>query len=105
MHDEEEESFISEHARDGYSFEDLESKLVPLGFTVFRSRYTYGFWGDKAWRLGIKYPMQLLNISKLFFIILPFYYILTILFTFGMMYLDFYSNNKIGAGINFIVRK
>ncbi len=105
VHDEEGESFISEHARDGYSFEDLESKLVPLGFTVYRSRYTYGFWGDKAWRLGIKYPMQLLNISKLFFIILPFYYILTILFTFGMMNLDFNSNNKVGAGINFIVRK
>jgi 2-polyprenyl-3-methyl-5-hydroxy-6-metoxy-1,4-benzoquinol methylase len=105
VHDEEGESFISEHARDGYSFEDLETKLVPLGFTVYRSRYTYGFWGDKAWRLGIKYPMQLLNISKLFFIILPFYYLLTILFTFGMMYLDFNSENKVGAGINYIVRK
>ena len=105
VHDEEGESFISEHARDGYSFEDLEAKLVPLGFTVYRSRYTYGFWGDKAWRLGIKYPMQLLNISKLFFIILPFYYLLTFLFTFGMMYLDFISENKVGAGINYIVRK
>ena len=105
VHEDEEESFISEHARDGYSFEDLENKLKPVGFSVFRARYTYGFWGDKAWRLGIKYPMQMLNISKLFFIVLPFYYLITLLFTFGMMYLDFHSENKVGAGINYIVRK
>lgn len=105
VHEDEEESFISEHARDGYSFEDLESKLKPIGFTIFRSRYTYGFWGDKAWRLGIKYPMQLLNISKLFFIILPLYYLITFLFTFTLMSLDYYADNKVGSGINFIVRK
>jgi SAM-dependent methyltransferase len=105
VHDEDEESFISEHARKGYSFDELESKLVPLGFNVFRSRYTYGFWGDKAWRLGIKYPMQMLNISKLFFIVLPLYYLITLPFTFLMMYFDFSGINNVGAGINFIVRK
>ncbi len=105
VHDEEGESFISEHARDGYSFEDLQSKLVPLGFKIYRSRYTYGFWGDKAWRLGIKYPMQMLNISKIFFIVLPVYYLITFLFTFSMMYVDYMSHNKVGAGINFIVKK
>ncbi len=105
VHDDEEESFISEHARDGYSYHDLESKLTPLGFNIFRSRYTYGYWGDRAWRLGIKYPMQLLNISKLFFILLPFYYVITFPFTLIMMYADYSSLNKVGAGINFIVRK
>ena len=105
VHDDEEESFIGEHARDGYSFEDLESKLKPLGFTTYRSRYTYGFWGDKAWRLGIKYPMQMVNKSKLLFIVLPFYFLVTFIFTFGMMYLDYSGKNKIGAGVNYIVRK
>ena len=105
VHDDEEESFISEHARDGYSYNDLEAKLVPLGFDIFRSRYTYGYWGSRAWRLGIKYPMQLLNISKLFFILLPFYYLVTFPFTLIMMYADYSSLNKVGAGINFIVRK
>ncbi len=105
VHDENEESFISEHAREGYSFEDLESKLTPLGFRVYRSRYTYGNWGDKAWRLGIKYPMQMLNISKIFFIVLPVYYLVTLPFTFTMMYMDYSGNNKVGAGVNYIVRK
>lgn len=105
VHHEDEESFISEHARDGYSKEDIESKLLPLGFETYKSNYTYGFWGDKAWRLGIKLPISLLNISKLFFIILPVYYIITLPFTFLMMYIDYSSKNNIGSGINFIARK
>jgi len=105
VHNEDEESFIGEHARDGYSKEDLESKLHPLGFETYQSQYTYGFWGDKAWRLGIKYPLMLLNISKLFFILLPFYYLITSPFTFIMMFIDYSSNNKFGSGINFIAKK
>jgi SAM-dependent methyltransferase len=105
VHYNEEKSFIGEHARDGYSSEDLESKLHPLGFHTYKSRYTYGFWGDKAWRLGIKYPMILLNISKIFLIILPLYYLLTLPFTLIMMNLDFRKENKVGSGINFIAKK
>jgi SAM-dependent methyltransferase len=105
VHDEKEKSFISEHARDGYSNEDLESKLNPLGFYTYRSRYTYGFWGDKAWRLGIKYPMVMLNVTKVFFIILPFYYLITFPFTLIMMNLDFLTKNRVGSGINFIAKK
>jgi SAM-dependent methyltransferase len=105
VHKDEEESFISEHARDGYSKEDLESKLYPLGFITYKSRYTYGLWGDKAWRLGIKYPMLLLNISKAFLVILPLYYLLTFPFTLIMMSLDFTNECKTGSGINFIAKK
>ena len=104
-HEDDDESFIGEHARTGYSFEDLEGKLKPIGFSVYQKRYTYGFWGDKAWRLGIKYPMIMLNISKLFFLILPFYYVLTLPFTFLMMYVDYSGKNKIGSGVNLIAQK
>jgi SAM-dependent methyltransferase len=105
VHADEEESFIGEHARIGYSKEDLEAKLHPPGFSTYKCRYTYGFWGDKAWRLGIKYPMILLNISKVFLLILPLYYLLTFPFTLIMMNMDFWTENKIGSGINFIARK
>lgn len=105
VHDEEDESFIGEHARIGYSKEDLESKLHPIGFETYKSQYTYGFWGDKAWRLGIKYPMILLNKTKLFFILLPFYYLIFLPFTLIMMFIDYSSNNTTGSGINFIVKK
>lgn len=105
VHEEGEESFVGEHARDGYSHDELREKLGKSGFTKFSHRYTYGFWGDKAWRLGIKYPMLLLNVSKAFLVLLPFYYLLTFLFTYIMMEMDFNSDNKIGAGINFTAKK
>ncbi|MBK7632183.1 MAG: class I SAM-dependent methyltransferase [Ignavibacteriales bacterium] len=105
VHEDEDESFIGEHARVGYSKEDLENKLHPLGFVTNQVKYTYGFWGDKAWRLGIKYPIMLVNASKFLFVLLPFYYLVTFPFTFIMMLIDINSNNKIGAGINLIVKK
>ena len=105
VHSDEDESFIGEHARVGYSQEDLESKLHPIGFETYKCLYTYGFWGDKSWRLGIKYPMMLLNISKIFFVVLPIYYLVTFPLTFLMMALDFNLNNKVGSGINFIAKK
>jgi len=105
VHSDEDESFVGEHARVGYSREELEKKLIPLGFKTYKCQYTYGFWGDKAWRLGIKYPMVLLNVSKIFFIVLPIYYLVTFPLTFLMMVLDYNSNNKVGSGINFIAKK
>jgi len=105
VHDESDESFVGEHARDGYSKEDLEEKLLPIGFSLYRSRYTYGFWGDKAWRLGIKYPIMLVNLSKFFLILLPFYFIVTLPFTLIMMYVDYSIKDKVGSGITFIAKK
>ncbi len=105
VHGDEEESFIGEHARDGYSPEELRDKLEPLGFTIEKIIFTYGYWGDKAWRLGIKIPMRLLNFSKLFFLILPLYFLITFPFTFTMMFIDYKSDNKIGAGINLLAKK
>ena len=105
VHEDDDESFISEHARDGYSYEDLKTKLEPIGFTFNQFKFSYGFWGDKAWRLGIKYPIMMVNASKFLFVLLPFYYLITFLFTFIMMLTDINSNNKIGSGINLIVKK
>lgn len=105
VHGDDMESFISEHARVGYSKEDLESKLHPVGFKTFDSFYTYGYWGDKAWRLGIKFPIQMVNLSKIFLLILPFYFLLTFPFTFIFMKLDFNKRNTKGSGITFIAQK
>jgi SAM-dependent methyltransferase len=105
VHENEGESFIGEHAREGYSREDFESKLKPIGFSIYNSKYSYGFWGDKAWRFGIKYPMLLLNISKIFFLVLPVYFLVTFPFVFIMMLIDYHSNNKIGTGITLTAKK
>lgn len=99
VHSDEDKSFIGEHFRVGYSKEDFKEKLESVGFKIRKMNYTYGFWGDKAWRLGIKYPILILNFSKAMIPILPFYYLLTLPFTLLFMYIDFKSKIKIGTGI------
>ncbi|MFO7525281.1 MAG: class I SAM-dependent methyltransferase [Ignavibacteriaceae bacterium] len=99
------ESFVGEHARDGYSIEDFEEKLHPFGFKTFDTFYTYGYWGEKAWRYGIKYPILMVNYSKLSLLLLPVYYLFTFPFTLAFMNLDFKAKNKTGTGITFIAQK
>ncbi len=73
---------FAEHVLEHLTSEDLESLLHLFGFKTYQTIFTYGFWGDKAGLPGILYPMLMLNKNKLLFILLPFYYILTLLFTF-----------------------
>ncbi len=99
-HSENDDSFIGEHVRLGYSEEDISAKLKEAGFKVESFEYTYGKWGSRYWRLGIKYPMLMLNKSQLFFIILPFYYFFTIWWTLLFMRLDVNEKNKpAGTGV------
>lgn len=98
-------SFIEEHARTGYAVEEIRTKLESAGFSVEKISFTYSTWGSIAWRLGIKYPMQMLNQSKLFFLLLPFYYLLVLPFTWILMYLDYVGENKTGTGLLVIAKK
>lgn len=104
-HSDEEESFIGEHARNGYSFEDLTEKLSPLGFHPYNSKYSYGFWGDLYWRLIIKYPLLMVNKLKASILLLPFYYLLFLPFGLLFMFIDFKKKNKIGSGITYVAHK
>jgi 2-polyprenyl-3-methyl-5-hydroxy-6-metoxy-1,4-benzoquinol methylase len=100
------ESFIGEHVRTGYSKEEICGKLEKSGFTIESFEYTYGKWGKRYWKLGIKIPMLMLNKSQFFFIILPFYYLATIWFVLLFMFLDVNEKNKKeGTGILVMGRK
>lgn len=99
------ESFIGEHARNGYGVEEIRTKLRSVGFSVEQITFTYGPWGSASWRLGIKYPMLMLNVSKFLFVLLPFYYLLTFPFTLLLMYLDYASDNQTGTGLIVVARK
>lgn len=98
-------SFIEEHARNGYGADEIRMKLETVGFVVEKLKYTYGTWGNLAWKLGIKYPMLMLNVSKVLFVLLPFYYLPTLPLTFILMLLDYTSENKSGTGLNVVARK
>jgi SAM-dependent methyltransferase len=104
-HSPEDAGFIEEHARNGYGAEEIRTKLESAGFTVETITYTYGTWGNLSWRFGIKYPMKMLNVSKLFFVVLPFYYVVVFPFVLVMMWLDYVATNTSGTGLNVVARK
>ncbi|HBL75331.1 MAG: methyltransferase type 11 [Bacteroidetes bacterium GWF2_42_66] len=100
-HDHEEgvHGFIDEHVRDGYNILEIEEKLLTAGFRMVEARYSYGTPGKISWKLSMKYPILMLGFSKLFFIILPFYYMVTFPFSVVLNYLDISTKHKTGTGL------
>lgn len=92
-------SFIGEHVRDGYNITEIQDKLKLAGFSKIEARYAYGTPGKISWRLSMKYPMQMLSTSKIFFIVLPIYYLITYPFAFLLNYLDTHTTHKTGTGL------
>jgi len=99
VHGDDDASFIEEHVRDGYNIREIEDKLRSTGFSKVSARYSYGSPGKISWRLSMKYPIQLLGVSKLFFIILPFYYLIAYPVSFVLNYADTYGNHPTGTGL------
>lgn len=100
VHDHDEESsFIGEHVRDGYSVSGIQIQLKRAGFLQTEARYTYGKPGQIAWRLSMKFPILMLNLSKIFFIILPFWYLVTFPFCLILNWLDVNGHHKTGTGL------
>ncbi len=100
------DSFVGEHARAGYSKEEITSKLKSAGFKSVKPHYTYGFWGHKAWVLSVKWPMIWFNRIKLFAALpLLIYYPVVLPLCLLMNFADLYTRNEKGTGIFALARK
>ena len=107
-HDENDDSFIEEHVRNGYNAEDISEKLSNAGFGNIKTIYTYGKAGHISWLLSMKYPIKMLNFSSfshkinfsfISFIILPFWYLIIFPFMLILNYIDVNSTHKSGTGL------
>ena len=105
VHGDQEESFIDEHVRDGYGIKEITEKLSFSGFRNIEARYTYGKPGNISWRLSMKYPVKMLNISYLFFLLLPFYYLLFFPVSIILNIFDLFLTHKTGTGLLVTARK
>ncbi len=105
VHNDTDESFIDEHVRDGYSIKEITDKLTTAGFGRIDVLYTYGKPGNISWRLSMKYPIKMLNISYLFFLILPFYYLIFFPFSIILNLFDLHTLHKTGTGLLVTARK
>ena len=92
-------SFIDEHVRNGYSVDEIRNKLTETGFSEVEVKYTYGRPGHISWLLSMKYPMLMLRISKIFFLFLPCYYLVTFPFCLLLNRLDVAIKHKSGTGL------
>jgi SAM-dependent methyltransferase len=99
VHNEHDDSFIGEHVRNGYSINDITWKLKSAGFRNIEVAYTYGVPGSISWRLSMKYPIKMLNISSLFYIIIPFWYLIFFPVCFLLNYADLFLKHKKGTGL------
>jgi SAM-dependent methyltransferase len=105
VHGSNEESFIDEHVRDGYSIKDITGKLESAGFKTIEAGYTYGKPGNISWRLSMKYPIRMLNTSYFFFLLLPFYYLIFFPVSIILNIFDLRLNHKTGTGLLVTARK
>ncbi|CAN5389086.1 class I SAM-dependent methyltransferase [soil metagenome] len=99
VHGDDQTSFIEEHVRDGYNIGEIQDKLKSVGFTKIDAGYQYGAPGKISWRLSMKYPILALGSSKLFFILLPFYYIITYPIAYLLNWLDVSMKHPTGTGL------
>lgn len=102
----EDDSFVGEHARPGYSKEEISDKLRQAGLKPEKVHYTYGFWGHKAWVMSVKWPMMAFNKLGLFAALpLLIYYPFVMPFCLLMNLADLYTKNEKGNGVYALARK
>lgn len=102
----EDDSFVGEHARTGYSKNDIEDKLMIADLMPETTQYTYGKWGRRAWVISIKWPMIFLSRFNLWGLIpLMFYYPIVLPLTLMLNLIDLFSKNKTGNGIFSIAKR
>ncbi|MBL7964270.1 MAG: class I SAM-dependent methyltransferase [Flavobacteriales bacterium] len=99
VHEEGEGSFIEEHVRDGYNIDDIRAKCLRNGFSKVEARFSYGIPGRLSWKLSMKWPLLMLNTSRLFFLILPFYYLLAYPIAFMLNMADVRMKHPTGTGL------
>ncbi len=93
------ESFIGEHVRDGYPMAELTEKLETAGLDVVEALYTYGPIGSVAWRLLVKWPIQMLNASRWLTPLVALYYVPAGPVGLALNAVDVRRDNETGTGL------
>lgn len=91
--------FVDEHVRDGYNIDDIRAKLTRAGFSKVDAAYSYGAPGHVSWILSMKWPISMLGVSKLFFILLPFYYVIFFPWCLLLNWADLELRHDVGTGL------
>lgn len=88
-----------EFNRMGYSMEELKMLFKKAGFQKVKGHYTGGRAGKVAHLIGIGTPMKLLRFSRLFMVLMPFYFLLAIPIVIILNWLDSQTAHLNGEGL------
>ncbi len=94
-----EKEHLDDSSCSGYSMDEIKEKLRKAGFSKIKAHYSYGVPGKLSWKLSMKYPMKMLSISKIFLIILPFYYLIIYPIAFILNIMDVRRAHITGSGL------
>ena len=101
-----ENTFVGEHARTGYSKDEIEKKLMEADLLPEKTHYTYGYWGRLSWILSVKWPMIWFNkLNHIAVIPLMVYYPVILPFCLLMNFADLFAKNSKGNGIYALARR
>ncbi|MEM0961786.1 MAG: class I SAM-dependent methyltransferase [Bacteroidota bacterium] len=93
------ESFIGEHVRDGYPLAELVEKLETAEMEVTETAYAYGPIGSVAWRLLVKWPIQMLSASRWLTPLVAAYYVPAGPVGLALNAVDVARDNETGTGL------
>ncbi|MCC6818712.1 MAG: class I SAM-dependent methyltransferase [Bacteroidia bacterium] len=85
--------------RNGYGILELKHMLKGIGFSKVKARYVYGTPGILSWKITTAWPSSMIKASRLSFVILPIYTLISIPFVFILNLLDINFKHKKGKCI------
>lgn len=91
--------------RCGYRMNDLKEKFRASGFHHVKAHYTSGKSGRLAQQVGVTIPLKMLRLTRLFVLLLPFYFALAIPTSVILNWLDSHTAHGSGQGILVLARK
>lgn len=90
---------VEEQVRNGYTSKGIKEKLKAGGFSRVKIRYVFGPAGYISWHLSVLYPLALVNISSLGFVLLPFYYLLLFPVILALNYIEIRTGHLTGSAM------
>ena len=97
--------FVDEHYREGYSEAEIQQKLHHARLIKKKIIYTYGFWGDLSWRIGIRNAIKMMGKDTLGKICGSLYLAMMLPFVLILMFFDLNWPNTTGTGLLVVTQK
>lgn len=90
---------------EGEDMNELKQLFRAAGFKKVKGHYTGGSAGQTARKLGVSIPLALLHKSRLFMVLMPFYYLLITPIAIVMNWIDSRTAQMTGRGLLILAQK